>query len=118
IAMDSTGNFVITWASNLEDGSGWGIYAQRYNSSGVAQGGEFRVNTTVAADQQYPAVAMSADGKFVISWQSTAQDGSGFGIYAQRYNAAGVAQGSEFQVNTSTTSDQQSPAVAMDDFGD
>ena len=31
------------------------------------------------------------------------QDGNDLGVYAQRYNAAGVAQGSEFQVNTYTT---------------
>src|SRR4030095_9213898 len=36
----------------------------------------------------------------------------------QRYNAAGVAQGGEIQVNTTTADDQSHPAVAMDSDGD
>lgn len=118
VAMDTDGNYVIAWQSNGQDGSLYGIYAQRYNAAGVAQGSEFLVNTVTANRQNKPSVAMDADGDFVIAWQSYTQDGSDYGIYAQRYNAAGVAQGSEFQVNTYTTSSQSTPSVAMDANGD
>jgi phosphoheptose isomerase len=118
IAMDSDGNFVITWASGGQDGSFEGVYARRYNASGVAQGGEFRVNTYTAGNQNYPSIAMDSDGDFVIAWQSNLQDGSDYGVYAQRYNASGVAQGGEFQVNTYTTSFQSDPSIAMDSDGD
>ena len=119
VAMDADGDFVVAWeSSGGQDGSGYGIYAQRYNAAGVAQGGEFRVNTVTAGSQTNAAVAMDADGDFIVSWQSEAQDGSGYGIYAQRYNAAGVAQGGEFLVNTGTADNQRSPAVAMDADGD
>ncbi|MCA3272608.1 MAG: putative Ig domain-containing protein [Roseomonas sp.] len=116
VAMDADGDFVITWESFVQDGSGDGIYAQRYNAAGVALGGEFRVNTTTTSSQNNPAVAMDAAGSFVIAWDSP-QDGSGDGIYAQRYNAAGVALGGEFRVNTTTVSSQNNPAVAMDAAG-
>ncbi len=76
IATDAEGDYVVTWQSNGQDGSGFGIFAQRYNSAGVAQGSEFRVNTTTANDQTNPAVTMDADGDFVITWQSDQQDGS------------------------------------------
>ena len=33
--MDPNGNFVIAWESSLQDGDSYGIYAQRYNSSGT-----------------------------------------------------------------------------------
>jgi hypothetical protein len=33
--MDAAGNFVVTWSSYGQDGSGSGIYAQRYNAAGV-----------------------------------------------------------------------------------
>ena len=62
------------------------------------------VNTFTTSNQNNPAVAIDADGDFVVTWQSSDQDGDGNGIYAQRYNASGVAQGSEFLVNTFTTS--------------
>ena len=106
------GGFVITWQSSGQDGSNWGIYAQRYDVVGVAQGTEFQVNTHTTNAQQFPAISALSDGGFVITWQSTGQDGDSWGIYAQRYDAAGVTQGAEFQVNTYTTSNQQAPAIA------
>jgi hypothetical protein len=112
VAMGAAGNFVITWSSHNQDGSGWGVYAQRYNAAGVAQGGEFQVNTTTANDQEYSTVAMDASGNFVITW-SGHQSGH-WNVYAQRYNAAGVPQGGEFQVNTSTGDDREYSSVAMD----
>ncbi|MHC5761790.1 beta strand repeat-containing protein [Nostoc sp.] len=118
VAMDSDGDFVISWQSYGQDGSGDGIYAQRYNNAGVAQGGEFKVNTTTSYNQNNPTVAMDGTGDFVISWQSYYQDGDGYGIYAQRYNSAGVAQGGEFKVNTYTSSFQYNPTVAIDGTGD
>ncbi|MEH2210219.1 hypothetical protein, partial [Nostoc sp.] len=109
VAIDADGDFVISWISSGQDGSGNGIYAQRYNSAGVAQGGEFKVNTYTSSTQNNPAVAMDSGGDFVISWTSNGQDGDGYGIYAQRYNSAGVAQGGEFKVNTYTSSTQNNP---------
>jgi phosphoheptose isomerase len=117
-AMDADGDFVVAWASYGQDGGVAGIFAQRYNAAGVGQGTEFRVNTYTAGYQDYPAVAMDADGDFVATWTSYGQDGSGDGVYAQRYNAAGVAQGTEFQVNTYTTDGQIARSVAMDANGD
>jgi len=118
VAMDSAGDFVVTWQSLGQDGNNWGIYAQRYNSAGVPQGGEFRVNTFAPNAQAHPSIAMDQAGDFVIVWQSNNEDGSAYGVYAQRYNAAGVAQGSEFQVNTYTTGSQREATVAMDVSGD
>ena len=62
-----------------------GIYAQRYNAAGAAQGGEFKVNTYTTNFQAGPSIAMERDGDFVITWSSLNQDGSNSGIYAQRY---------------------------------
>ncbi|MFO1003249.1 MAG: M10 family metallopeptidase C-terminal domain-containing protein [Planctomycetaceae bacterium] len=118
VAMDADGNFIVTWQSFDQDGDGSGVYSQRYDSAGITQGGEFRVNTFTTSTQTRPVVAMDADGDFVVAWESYAQDSSGFGVYAKRYNAAGVTQGSEFRVNTTVTERQASPAVAMDADGD
>jgi hypothetical protein len=117
LAMSGDGNYVIVWES-YQDGSGDGIYAQRYNAAGVKQGGEFRVNTYTIGDQINPAVAMNTSGDFVVAWQSEDQDGSKDGVYAQRFNAAGVPQGGEFKVNTFTTDVQYRPSVGMDASGD
>lgn len=118
VAMDSDGDFVVTWKSDLQDGDGYGIYAQRYNASGTAQGGEFQVNTFTTGNQIDPTVAIDHSGNFVISWTSWFQDSSENGIYARRYNSAGIAQDSEFKVNSQTLSNQEYSAAAMDDDGD
>jgi hypothetical protein len=119
VAMGASGDFVVTWWGN-GPGDFPGIFAQRYNSTGVAQGGEFRVNSTTSYNQLYPAVAIDAGGDFVVTWQSYHQDDvrNGWGVYAQRYDAAAVAQSTEFRVNTTTVGDQDVPAVAMDRNGD
>jgi hypothetical protein len=75
-------------------------------------GGEFLVNTLTTNDQTHPSIAMDADGNFVVVWRSL--DGSGSGIRAQRYNSAGVPQGSEFSVKNSGNSSRD---VAMDADG-
>ncbi len=106
VAMGAAGQFVATWSSSGQDGSSYGVYAQRYDAVGVPQGGEFRVNTYTTSMQVNSCVAMDADGDFVVAWRSDGQDGSGRGVYAQRYNSSGVSQGSEFRVNTFTTGDQ------------
>jgi hypothetical protein len=113
IAALSTGDFVVAWSSPY-----YRIYAQRYNATGVAQGGEFQVNTYTAGYQQYPSVAALSTGDFVVAWSSYGQDGDGFGVYAQRYNASGAPQGNEFQVNTYIASHQVSPSVAALSTGD
>jgi hypothetical protein len=118
VAMDANGDFVITWETDLQLGSGYGIFGQRYNSSGVAQGGEFLINTTTAGDQRRSAIDMDAAGNFVVTWTSAGQDGSGGGIYAQRFNSVGTAVGGEFLVNATTAGDQDYSRVSMNAGGE
>ena len=58
-------------------------------------GAETQVNTTVANSQQNPAIAVDLNDIFVIVWESLNQDGSGYGIYAQRYKSTGGEQTGE-----------------------
>ena len=119
IASDTNGDFVVVWQSNNQDGDDYGIFAQRYNSLGAAQGGEFQVNTFTTGRQENPTVAMDSAGDFVIAWDSYGQDSStSYGIYAQRYNSSGTKQGTAFLVNTFTTGNQIAPSAAMDSAGD
>jgi CSLREA domain-containing protein len=123
VAASASGEVFITWTSAGQDGAGDGVYARRYQSlngfvSFGADGPEFRVNQNTNGDQNSSAAAMDADGDAVITWQSQAQDGSGFGVYARRFSPTGIAQGNEFLANFYTTADQGSPSVAVDADGD
>ena len=109
------GGYVVVWASNGQDGSGDGVYGQRFDASGVAVGDEFLVNTGHTTSQQdWPHVAGLSDGGFIVTWQNSdgAVDGSGYSVQAQRYDASGTPAGANFTVNTHTSSNQYHDAVA------
>lgn len=134
LAMNNAGEFVVVWASDSDstlmtgDGSGRGIFARRYTidpATGQPQAlsPEFLVNATTLDNQQFPSVAIAKDNSsFVVTWTSTGQDGSGFGVYAQLYkvvDGVAVAQfATDLLVNTTTISSQQRSTVAMDGDGD
>jgi hypothetical protein len=118
VAMDAEGDFVVTWTDS-RDGSD-DIFAQRYNSTGISVGANFKVNTDGGAeDQDRPAVAMNMSGDFVIAWQDERHDATyGREIYVQRYNSAGTPQGGNLYVNDDVgNADQEDPDVGLDDHG-
>jgi hypothetical protein len=117
LAMDPAGNFVVVWHSSTQDGDNRGVFGQRYDAAGTPQGVEFRVNSYTTNLQDYPAVAMDAAGNFVVVWESISQDGDNYGVFGQRFTAAGVPRGTEFRVNTYTTNIQFEPIVASDAHG-
>ena len=105
VAMDGDGDFVVTWSSNKNDPNdlttSWDVYAERFDAKGnklltSIDGGNtyvFQVNSYTPDIQRHSAIAMDAQGDFVITWQSMGEDGSGYGIYAQRYSPAGAPLG-------------------------
>lgn len=112
------GGWLTSWISATQDGSGYGIYAQRYNSDGTVSGDEFRVNTYTNSGQYTQSTTALKDGGWVTCWQSLSQDGSAFGVYAQHYNSNGTVNGSEFRVNTNTYGNQYDPSItALEDGG-
>ncbi len=99
LAVMADGGFVITWMSNGQDGSQYGIYAQRFNAAGQKIGDEFKVNSLTAATQLYPVAAALPDGGFTILWVTTTGAGTAnYGVHGQRYDASGVAVGGEYTV--------------------
>ena len=115
MASARNGTFVVVWESK-QDGAGYGIFGQRFDSLGSPAGSEFPVNSYTTGGQHFPAIAVRSTGDFVVVWDSP-QDGSGYGIFGQRFDAASAKVGSEFPVNTYTTGLQASPSVALDAAG-
>ncbi|MCY7283011.1 MAG: hypothetical protein LH679_06115, partial [Cyanobacteria bacterium CAN_BIN43] len=72
VAMAANGSFVVTWTS--DEGATYGneIYARRYDASGAAIGGEFRVlnpgaTSGIVGNQRDSIVTMTDDGGFIIT---------------------------------------------------
>ena len=112
------GGFVVTWNSFGQDGDGWGVYGQRFDADGAAVSGEFQANTYTTADQLYAEVDGLPDGGFVVTWQSWFQDGSGEGVFGQRYDVNGDAVGGEFQINETTVENQLYASITVRTNGD
>ncbi len=118
VAADGLGNFVVVWASGGQDGNNYGVFGQRFDSVGTPFGGEFQVNTYTTQMQREPAVAADGAGNFVVTWISYGQDAaSNWGVFGQRFSSSGVKLGSEFPINSYTTSAQFLPAVTADGRG-
>ncbi|HET8644884.1 MAG TPA: hypothetical protein VFO85_05315, partial [Vicinamibacteria bacterium] len=117
-AAAADGRFVVVWESWApQDGSGYTVLGQRFEPSGARIGNEFIVNTYTTGYQYFAAVGASPRGRFVVSWQSYAQDTSREGVFGQRYQRDGVRVGAEFRANTYTTHNQSRASVALDASG-
>ncbi len=117
VAMEDDGDFVIAWSSNPLDGNSFGVAARRFDSNGTALAAELQVNSYTTGVQRIPAIAVDAEGDFVIVWNSDGQDGYFEGVFGQRFDSAGAKLGGEFQVPTYTAFREVSAVVAMRDNG-
>jgi len=99
------------------DGSGAGVLAQRYDSTGAVLGTEFVVNSYTTDDQNAGRVAVAADGSFAVVWVDERSGLLEDDVYAQIFDSAAVPVGTEYQVNTFTTGAQIAPDIAVDGSG-
>jgi len=111
VAMSPSGDYVVVWSSLNQDGDGWGVYGQRFDKSGAAQGIEFRISETTTGDQQDASVAMDTAGNFVVTWTAGATGSED--VYLRRYAADGTALAGEFQANDTTSNSQKNSVVGM-----
>ena len=97
--MDANGDFVVAYQVLDTDTYLYGISAQRFNLAGSPQGSTITINdgSSQSAAGELPKVAMDSAGDFVVAYQG--YDSNSHGVFAQRFNSSGVAQGSIFRVN-------------------
>lgn len=116
VASAPDGRFVVAWRSTtwLPADYERAVLAQRYDSQGGKQAGEFLVNTETYNAQDEPAVAMAGDGSFVVVWESYPDY---YHIAGQRFSSTGAPVGSEFRVNSSDGFTYYTSDVAMSPDG-
>jgi len=69
VAITPAGGFVV-WQDNVTDGSGWGVSAERLNSTDNGTLSSFRVNVQGTNNQTSPKVALLKNGGAAFVWQS------------------------------------------------
>jgi hypothetical protein len=113
-ASSTNGTSVVVW-TNSSPGVDSDIRAKLYSASGKA-GPEFIVASKAGINEYEPAVAMDAQGDFVVSWTEREINGD-TNVLAQKFNAAGVRMNGIVQVGVGTFREYESD-VAMDARGD
>ena len=110
VAALTNGGAVFVWQGGKQGFQK--IYARFLPATGTNfSSTDIPVNTYTNNFQINPGVATLADGSVVVVWSSYGQDGYLQGIYGRRFTAAGVTNGSEFQINQFTLNNQRTPAV-------
>ncbi|GBG02251.1 hypothetical protein AZSI13_15780, partial [Azospira sp. I13] len=118
VARLSDGSFVVTWDQWSATGNtSSDIWMQRLildDATGqlLTAGAAQLVNSTTAKNQNMPQIVDFSDGGFGIAWESEGQDGSGRGIFGQRFDADGNKLGGEIRINQVTAGDQHTPILA------
>lgn len=77
VAVSPDGTAVVAWESAEQDGDGDGLFMQRIEvATHRFRGVETPVTTTKADDQQDPRAVILTNGRLLIGWESSQQDGS------------------------------------------
>ena len=110
ISASSSGGFVV-WQDNVTARYGLGISARALDGNLSGAGAAFRVNQTGIGDAENPQVAVLNDGGAVFVWQGGRQ--SFQHIYARFMSSSNTWMSPEVQVNSSSSTFQKNPVVAV-----
>lgn len=87
------GQWVVAWTDASKTGNDTSFTAVRmqvFDAAGAKAGNQILVNTQTTFEQENPALAVLADGRFVVSWQDnshTGTDTQGYSIRSQIFDA-------------------------------
>jgi hypothetical protein len=106
VALAASGNGLVAWATDCE-----GVMVRRLQSDGAL--GPPRFWRDPFTEIRHVRAGADAAGNFVLAWQESAADGSGFGILAQRLRRDGEPRGALLRVNQLAAGDQTDPQLGV-----
>ena len=99
VAAAPDGSFVASWASGPNPfGHGASLLARRFDADGTPLGDAFQVASQPGVFRNFPRVAVSGNGDFLIGWFSSPDPGIRLQILAQRFDAGDRPIGEPFRV--------------------
>ena len=70
------------------------LFVAIHSHAQTPAGDEFQVNSYTSGSQVSPYPSIHSDGHFIILWDDfSGQDGSGYGVFGQRYDSSGTPVG-------------------------
>jgi hypothetical protein len=82
VALGDGNEFVVAWEHDVGDPNAAEVAARYFDGTGLPLSDQFQLNTYTLDDQRCPDVAMAGDGSYLAAWESSGQDGSGYGVFA------------------------------------
>ena len=119
IARNANGNYIICWDSEnqVSANSKSDIYFQLFDANSNKIGTETLANNVTENEQERPALAMNANGNFIIVWASHSGDFDDIFDIKGRLYKNNQPVGDEFLVNSTTANSQTKPTVSMNNDG-
>ena len=118
IVSDGAGGVILAWSDGRPLGTGYNVFAQRLNATGVAQWTADGVGICTAAGNQNVGNAITLDGSggAIIGWLDQRSSSNGQ-VYAQRVDASGAPLWTSDGVAVSTAANlnQNSSQVLVGD---
>ena len=107
-------HYVVAWQNDQSDANATQIKARGFEGRFP----ELTANAYFPGTQINPAVAIAADGSFVVAWQEDG-DGNGlFQVWARGFHADGSERFPPITVNSVSAGQQKNPDIAMSPNGD
>jgi hypothetical protein len=115
IAMHSSGRFIVVWVRESTLNS---IWVRHFDANGSPPYLSSKVNDDFNfTSLTRPAVAIDANGNYVIVWDGHPESYLEDDVYLRRYHWSHVPLHQQFRVNTYQAGAQSNPSVAMNDDG-
>lgn len=109
VAMAADGSAVVAWTTDVDEI--FAAFVLRLDPDGDPMGEIRRVSPQEHFVTAHPAVGMSADGGFVVAWNTEGSDP--FAIFARQFGSDGGALGSAFQVSPTEHFTARPPSIGM-----
>lgn len=113
VGIDSTGRTAVVYRTDGLLGIDAGIWGRTFNSNGTERHTWSLISS--GSTETAASIAMDRDGNFVVVYESSG-DGDGTGVFVRHYDANFHVLGTAYQVNVTTTGNQNMPSVAMIDL--
>ena len=118
VAVRPDGGFVVVWEDDRTAPYGlYNIFARAFDEGGCETIPEFRVNEDASGDQRNPAVAIRANGSFVVVWQDDADNNGIWQAKGRGFDGSGNPRYDTITLNDPAAGQQEYPDVAMLDNG-
>ena len=115
LALDSSGNPVVSWYELDNDTASSNIYVKRWNGSSWVQLGTF-LDVNINQNAQSPSLALDGSGNPVVSWYEFEGTSGSENIYVKRWDGSSWVQlGSFLDVNVNQGAYNSS--LALDSSG-